>query len=134
MLLIGRPPMLIQNNRVVIDEIARNAMGQGTLLPTLSDAKIIGVEGFIPSIGRVEFVNNVMQWGGTGWVIEGAANPSKRWVVTNRHVAKIVGQRVHDGRGVFMRSPSGALYGAKLDMGEELACQSGQASNSRWSV
>jgi endonuclease G len=119
-LLTGRPPMLIQNDKVVIDGIARNAMGEGTLLPTLTDAKILGVEGFIPSIGRIEFVNHAMQWGGTGWVIEGATDPSKRWIVTNRHVAKIVGQRVRDGRGVFLRSPAGALYGAKIDIGEEL--------------
>lgn len=119
-LLTGRPPMLVQNDKVVIDAIARNAMGEGTLLPMLTDAKIIGVEGFIPSIGRIEFINHAMQWGGTGWVIEGATGPSKRWIVTNRHVAKIVGQRVRDGRGVFLRSPAGALYGARINVGEEL--------------
>lgn len=119
-LLTGRPPLLVQNDHVVIDAIARNAMGPGTALPDLNTALIIEAEAMLPSIGRVEFVNNAMQWGGTGWVIEGATDPAKRWVVTNRHVAKIVGRRVSGGGGVFLRSPSGALYGAKVDFGEEL--------------
>lgn len=119
-LLTGRPPMLVQNDQVVIDDIARNAMGAGSALPDLNPGVIQGIEGFLPSIGRVDFVNNAMQWGGTGWVIEGASDPGRRWVVTNRHVAKLVGRRVSDGSGVFMRSPAGALCGAHVDFAEEL--------------
>ncbi|MBO9575340.1 MAG: DNA/RNA non-specific endonuclease [Sphingobium sp.] len=118
-LLAGRPPMLVRNNKVVIDAIAQNAMGPGTGLPTLNAGKISAIEGFMPSIGRVEFTNHRLQWGGTGWVIEGAKTPDKRWIVTNRHVAKYIGQRIADGSGVFLRSPAGAPYGAKVDMGEE---------------
>jgi endonuclease G len=118
-LLTGRPPMLVRNGRVVIDEIARNAMGTGTGLPTLNPGRIANIEGFIPSIGRVEFINHRQQWGGTGWVIEGAKGADRRWVVTNRHVAKAIAQRVHGGGGTFLRSPAGALYGAKIDMAEE---------------
>lgn len=119
-LLTGRPPMLIKNDRVVIDDLARNAMGAGSDLPDLNPALISGIEGMLPSIGRVEFINNAMQWGGTGWIIEGATDPARRWVVTNRHVAKIVGRRVSDGRGVFTRSPQGALYESRVDFNREL--------------
>ncbi len=117
--LTGRPPMLVRNNKVVIDQVAANAMGPGTGLPTLNTGKIAAIEGFLPSIGRVDFVNHRLQWGGTGWCVEGAKGADRRWIVTNRHVAKMIGQRVANGSGVFLRSPAGALYGAKIDMGEE---------------
>ena len=37
--------------------------------PDGTDALIMGVEPFIKSVGRVEFLNHAMTWGGTGWVI-----------------------------------------------------------------
>ena len=123
--LTGRPPMLVRNNRVLIDAVASNAMGAGTGLPTLNAGKIAGIEGFLSSIGRVEFVNHRLQWGGTGWAIDGCKTAGRRWIVTNRHVAKYIGQRVTNGSGVFLRSPAGALYGAKIDMGEEYGAAAG---------
>lgn len=115
-LLTGRPPMLVTNDKVVIDAIARNAMDIS--LPMLTTAAIEGVEGFLPSIGRIEFLNHRMQWGGTGFVVEGGSGDRRR-VVTNRHVAKLVAQRARDGSGIFMRSAAGPAYKAKIDMREE---------------
>ena len=71
------------------------------------------------SVGRVEFVNAAMAWGGTGWVV--AAKGNERTIATNRHVAKIVARRIGDGRGVFLRSPSpGVQYEARIDFHEEV--------------
>lgn len=117
-LLTGRPPMLIRNDRVVIDPIAQNAMGPGTGLSDLNPGVISGVEPMIPSIGRIEFINHQMQWGGTGFVIPGGKG-DRRFVVTNRHVAKLVARRQRDGSGLFLRSPQGIPYKAKIDMREE---------------
>jgi len=125
-LLTGRPPMLIRNDRVVIDPIAQNAMGPGTGLSDLNPGVISGVEPMIPSIGRIEFINHQMQWGGTGFVIPGGKG-DRRFVVTNRHVAKLVARRQRDGSGLFLRSPQGIPYKAKIDMREEFQGAAGGA-------
>lgn len=117
-LMTGRPPMLVKNDRIVIDAIAQNAMGPGTGLPMLNSGVIAGIEGVLPSIGRIEFINHRMQWGGTGFVIPGGSGDRRR-LVTNRHVAKLIAQRVRDGSGVFLRSPAGVPYRAKIDLREE---------------
>ncbi|WP_186307848.1 DNA/RNA non-specific endonuclease [Paraburkholderia sp. BCC1884] len=109
--LVGRPSLLIRNDKVVMQKMPE--------LPRQTPGLILGVQKWIPSVGRIEFHNNDMAWGGTGWVAE-------RWskgalVVTNRHVARIVARRKADGSAVFMRSPSGARYGAAIDFGEEVA-------------
>ena len=107
----GRPPMLIRNNSVVWEPVP--------LMPDLTEAHVRRVDAFIPSVGRVEFINYDMRWGGTGFVVEMGAGGVRR-VVTNRHVAKLVAKRAASGEGVFMRSSIGARYGAKLDMREEM--------------
>lgn len=111
---VGRPPLLIQNDRVVL-----GAEIDGDLVdfPPGTDARIRGTEKFIPSVGRVEFTNHHRAWGGTGWVI--AAEGRDRIVVTNRHVAGLVARRSADGQGVFLRGPSQIRYGASLDFREE---------------
>lgn len=106
----GRPPLLVRNDKVVLEEL--------TDFPAETPAKIKGVERFIPSIGRIEFVNHRMSWGGTGWVIGEKAG--KSLVVTNRHVAQLIARRKADGSGVFLRAPSGARYGVKIDFREEM--------------
>ena len=108
---VGRPPLLIRNDRVELEPLVD--------FPTGTDALIKGVEPFIPSVGRVEFINHAMTWGGTGWVI--AEENDARVVATNRHVAKIVARRTSSGAGVFLRSPfSGARYAMNLDFKEEV--------------
>ncbi|MDD7936944.1 DNA/RNA non-specific endonuclease [Actinomycetospora lutea] len=108
---VGRPPLLIRDDAVVMEPLPD--------LPRGTPKKIESAERFIPSIGRVEFVNARMPWGGTGWVI--AKDGDAALVATNRHVARIVARRVADGRGVFLRSTiSGSLMGADLDFHEEV--------------
>ena len=95
---VGRPPLLIRNDAVVLEELPD--------FPPGTDTKITSAERFIPSVGRVEFLNFAMSWGGTGWVI--GADGDSRLVATNRHVAQLVAKRTADGRGMFLRSPGRA--------------------------
>ncbi|MBB2671536.1 UNVERIFIED_ORG: lysozyme family protein/DNA/RNA endonuclease G (NUC1)/V8-like Glu-specific endopeptidase [Rhizobium esperanzae] len=115
---VGRPPMLIRDDRIEFETVA--------LLPQFTEAHARRVERFIPSVGRVEFVNHSMRWGGTGFVVDEAPG-GRRLVVTNRHVAKLVARRGRDGAGIFLRSPIGARYGANLDVREEAGSAPGDA-------
>ncbi len=108
--LVGRPPLLIRNNEVELEPIPE--------LPPETPGLIRGAQKWIPSVGRIEFRNHSMAWGGTGWVVEHRHKAAL--VVTNRHVAKIVARRKADGSAVFMRAPSGARYGSAIDFGEEV--------------
>lgn len=108
--LVGRPPLLIRNDTVVLEPMPE--------LPQETQALIRRVEKWVPSVGRIEFRNNDMAWGGTGWVVEHKKKGAL--VMTNRHVAQIVARRKADGSAVFMRAPSGARYGAAIDFGEEV--------------
>ena len=108
---VGRPPLLIRNDAVELQDLVDFPPGTGGL--------ITGIHSWIPSVGRVEFLNHRMSWGGTGWVVDGDGD--SRVVATNRHVAELVARRTANGRGVFLRSPSsGALYGMNLDFREEV--------------
>ncbi|MFG1478782.1 DNA/RNA non-specific endonuclease [Xanthobacter sp. V4C-4] len=102
---VGRPPLLVRNDGVVLEDLPD--------FPTGTDDLIRGVEGRIPSVGRVEFLNHALSWAGTGWVVEDAAGHPL--VVTNRHVAALVAKRKADGSAIFMRSPYGQPYGAAID-------------------
>ncbi|WP_205917873.1 DNA/RNA non-specific endonuclease [Rhizobium ruizarguesonis] len=115
---VGRPPMLIRNDKIEFDPVP--------LLPQFTEAHARRAERFIPSVGRVEFINHSMRWGGTGFVIDEAPG-GRRIVATNRHVAKLVARRGRDGSGIFLRSPIGARYGANLDLREEVGSPSGDA-------
>lgn len=115
--LTGRPPLLVRNGSIVMEPL--------TDLPG-ADALVVGIEALLPSVGRVEFRNYDMAWGGTGWVIAHAG--ADALVVTNRHVAKLVARRTVDGSGVFMRSPAGPLYGSSIDFGEEVTSVVGDTS------
>lgn len=109
----GRPPLIVRNGKVE---------GKTTLVedfPANIDGLIAGVEKFLPSVGRIEFVNHDMSWGGTGWVV-GEDGPGYLLIATNRHVAKLVARRTFRGDGVFMFNPyNNARYGAEIDFGEE---------------
>lgn len=115
--LTGRPPLLVRNGSIVMEPL--------TDLPG-ADALVIGTEELLPSVGRVEFRNYDMAWGGTGWVV--SQDGADLLVVTNRHVAKLVARRAFDGSGVFMRSPAGPLYGSSIDFGEEVTSVVGDTS------
>lgn len=117
--LVGRPPLLIRNDTVVLEGLPG--------LPDGTAGLIRGVEKWVPSVGRIEFRNHSMSWGGTGWVAEYKGNGAI--VVTNRHVAQIVARRKADGTAVFVRAASGARYGAAIDFGEEV--ESNRNDNSR---
>jgi len=107
---VGRPPLLVRNDMVELEPLVDFPPGTDTLIKK--------VEPDVRSVGRVEFLNHGMAWGGTGWVI--GEDGAERVVATNRHVAKLVAQRSADGRGVFLRSPfSGVRYGMNLDFKEE---------------
>lgn len=109
---IGRPPLVIKDNVV---------QGKHTLsadFPPDIDVKIRQVERHLRNVGRVEFVNHDMAWGGTAWVIEEKAE--HLLVCTNRHVAEIVARRTFRGDGVFMFAPANVPYGAEVDFVEEI--------------
>jgi endonuclease G, mitochondrial len=112
--LVGRPPLLVKNSAVVFGDDEIDSL---TDFPAGTDAAIRGTEKFIPSVGRVEFRNFRMAWGGTGWVV--AKEGNDRIVVTNRHVASLVARRALDGRGVFLRDPAQIPFSASLDFNEE---------------
>ncbi len=119
---VGRPPLLIQNNTIQLNTGVDDSLVD---FPPGTDALIIGAQVFIPSVGRVEFVNHRMAWGGTGWVIN--EEGPDRIVVTNRHVAAKVAKRAADGRGLFMRDPAMVRYQARVNFKEELGSAFGDA-------
>jgi endonuclease G, mitochondrial len=120
---VGRPPLVIQNDAVDFGAPEDDALAD---FPAGTDALIRGTETAIPSVGRIEFLNYRMAWGGTGWVI--AQSGQDRIVVTNRHVANLVAKRAVDGRGVFMRAASQVKYGASIDFKEEFEGAPGSGS------
>jgi endonuclease G len=121
-LLTGRPPLLVRNNQVELQPL-------DDFLPG-TDAKIKAIEPLIPSVGRVEFINHSMAWGGTGWVVD--RKNDGHLILTNRHVAKLVAKRGADGKPIFMRSPvTGVRYGAQVDFNEEVGATSESARVAR---
>lgn len=95
---IGRPPLAVVNGLVV---------GKSTLLigkggfPAGIDTQIAEVEPMLSSIGRIEFFDHQMAWGGTGWVIA-EDDDGSYLIVTNRHVAKLVARRTWRGGAVYL--------------------------------
>lgn len=108
---VGRPPLLVHEDRVQIEPLPDFPMGTAEAIKR--------IEGTVRSVGRIEFINHYQAWGGTGWVVE-RPNSRSALVVTNRHVAAVVARNRADGRAVFMRSPSGAPYGAAINFSEEV--------------
>src|SRR5262245_57399461 len=120
--LTGRPPLLVRNDEVELQPLDD--------FPPGTDARIKAVEPFIPSVGRVEFINHSMAWGGTGWVVD--KKPDGHLILTNRHVAKLIAKRGADGKPVFMRSPTtGIRYGAQVDFNEEVGATAQNARIAR---
>lgn len=119
---VGRPPLLVAGGRIVLDDLKTDL----TDLPPDIGGLLKGIEPWVDSVGRVEFINHTMAWGGTGWVVERKGELGL--VVTNRHVAALLARRQADGTGVFLRSPvTGVLYGAQIDFNEEIGATPLQA-------
>lgn len=116
--LTGRPPMLVRNDAVVLEPLPDFDPG--------TDIKIAAVQKWLPSVGRIEFVNADSSWGGSGSVVDRKGNDLL--VLTNRHVAKLVAQRSADGRGVFLRNWQGTRMGAEVDFREEVDSPPGDRS------
>jgi endonuclease G, mitochondrial len=120
--MVGRPPLIVRNGQVQIESGDLFDFEAGT------DALVKGVQSNVLSVGRVEFMNFDMSWGGTGWVVKGDGDT--RMVVTNRHVAKLVARRAFDGRGLLMRDPmTGVRYAMSIDFNEEVGAQPGDAKS-----
>lgn len=120
--LVGRPPLEVRNGKVELEPLDE--------FPADTKDLIVATNQWLSSVGRVEFVNFDMTWGGTGWVAQRRC--SSLIVVTNRHVAALVARRTAGGRPVFMRSPGGARYGAAIDFGEEVTSAVGDTSRTLW--
>ncbi len=83
---VGRPPLVVRDGAV---EIEPDSLVD---LPPETDARIAGAHPLIPSVGRIEFRNHDMEWGGTGWVLK--AEGRDRIVVTK------TGLPDHDAEGL----------------------------------
>ncbi|GAB5447485.1 DNA/RNA non-specific endonuclease [Gymnodinialimonas sp.] len=109
---VTRPPLLFRNGKVEQVPLPD--------FPADIGDKIVRNEIWGQSVGRVEFLNHPMTWGGTAWVVKKETGGTFL-VVTNRHVAAEVARRNAKGEGVFMRSPFTMVrYGAEVDFNEEV--------------
>ena len=100
----GRPVLLIENDTYVTPT--------SVTLKNKLEPHRAALNKAIARVGRVEFINHSMPWGGTGWIVD------KNIVVTNRHVAEIVAESAGTGFR-FRISPAGVPFGARLDFREE---------------
>ncbi|KEO88908.1 hypothetical protein EH31_15870 [Erythrobacter longus] len=121
----NRPPLIVRGGAVEVEDAD---LPQSDFGPDIV-AKIRKSEAWLPSVGRIEFRNHDMDWGGTGWIIgEDEKKPGHLLVATNRHVAKIVARRSHRGGGVYLFSPFGGIrYGSQIDFNEELGARAQEA-------
>lgn len=117
--LTGRPPMLIRDDAVVLEPLPD--------FPADTGDRIRAIEAWIPSVGRVEFLNATSSWGGTASVV--ATRGTDMLLITNRHVAKLVAKRQNDGSGVFLRNAAGIRCGAEIDFREEVDSIAGDRSH-----
>ncbi len=108
---VGRPPLIVRNGKI------EGTMALADDFDAGISGRIAAVEPFVGSVGRIEFINHDMAWGGTGWVIED--DGTTMLIATNRHVAKLVARRTANGDGTYMFSPASVRYGARIDFGEE---------------
>ena len=109
---VGRPPLVVKDNTV---------QGKTSLpkpFPPDMDMLITGTEPMLPNVGRMEFLNHDMSWGGTAWVID--EKDDHLLICTNRHVAGIVARRTFRGEGIFMFAPANVPYEAEVDFVEEV--------------
>lgn len=118
--LVRRPPLIIRNGTVEGKHTITDFFG-----PDIS-GKITKSEKYIPSIGRIEFLNHAQAWGGTGWIVD--ERGGQFIIATNRHVAAIVARRTYRGDAVFAYGPGNVKYRARIDFNEEIDSRPDPAS------
>lgn len=112
---VGRPPLAVKDGTVVgKSNLFRGDGG----FPADIDIQIHQVEPMLASVGRIEFFDHHMTWGGTGWVIAKEDDDSYL-IVTNRHVAQLVARRTWRGGAVFLMNAQNIRYGAAVDFLKE---------------
>jgi len=114
---VGRPSLPVRNGAV--DHKANLPIGPNPEgFPADVDMLIGAVEPQLKNVGRIQFYNHHMSWGGTGWVID-REDDGRFLIVTNRHVAKLVARRTWMGGAVFMLNSNNVRYGAGIDFLKE---------------
>jgi endonuclease G len=101
----GRPVLLIQNDTYVAPELP-------AVIKELEPHRQ-RIEKAIRSVGRIEFINHAMPWGGTGWLLD------QNIVITNRHVAELIAEASGTGKFRFRLSLAGVPFGGRIDFKEE---------------
>jgi hypothetical protein len=91
------PPDKFPNSDVIADQLERARKG---------------LEGVIPSVGRIDLRNHRLDWVGTGWVVD------TDLVVTNRHVAAEFA-REGDTGFAFQKNFNGSTVAATVDWRHE---------------
>lgn len=109
----GRPAFLVQGDAITFDSLLEEEAGK-VVTDRLKNCRGV-VEPLLPLIGRIDVANfpvSGMKYVGTGWLID------KNLVVTNRHVAQLVGEAGTDGF-VFRRDPFGQNLAVSIDYRHE---------------
>ena len=91
------PPDTFPNSDVIADQLKRARTG---------------LEGVIPSVGRIDVRNHRLDWIGTGWIVDSDI------AVTNRHVANEFA-RQDNGGFVFRKNFNGSTVAATVDWRHE---------------
>ncbi|RPI18636.1 MAG: serine protease [Ignavibacteriae bacterium] len=108
-LLHGRPALLIQDDKY---ETPESEIWTNRLEPYRE--KIINA---IKATGRVELKNHTdYEWAGTGFLLE------SNFIITNRHVAVLFGEKNRSDKFVFKMNPAGKNIHAYIDFKEEYHC------------
>lgn len=118
---VGRPPLLVRTGPRGTEVVGKDGLPIADA-PKGFPAGIAGmigdVEPALPMVGRIQFYNHDMLWGGTGWVFD-RKDDGTLLVITNRHVARHVARRTWMGGAVFMMNSNNVRYGASIDFLKE---------------
>lgn len=114
-----RPVYLVQDSTFVVPP---DTFPNSDVIADQLDRARAGLEGVIPSTGRIDVRNHRLDWVGTGWVVDSDI------VVTNRHVAAEFA-RQSDAGFVFRQNFNGSTVAAAVDWRHEF--QRGEESRFR---
>lgn len=118
---VGRPPLLVRSGPAGPEVLGKSSLPigeeKGLFPPTVED-HIRAVEPHLQNVGRIQFYNADMRWGGTGWVFD-REDDGTLVIITNRHVARIVARRTWRGDAVFLLNSNTARRGASVDFFKE---------------
>jgi len=92
----SRPVLWIREDEIATAySIAANHEMDQALLEEMETHQA-GINGIIPSVGRIELFNNMLyEWAGTGWIVD--FDGENDILVTNAHVAEIFARRGGEG-------------------------------------